>query len=1376
MSAEQDVDGGDNTSSQHEYDNQLLTQSQLQTQSSRHQPLHMQHSQPQSHVDQSNSSSLVYDRTIKVPKTEYADHGSHGVAALPLPGGIVAGYAGTASGMPPSSSIQMQFQLQQMAAARAMLPHQQQQMMSPLDNSNGMTGGYPQLAHGNVAGMPGGMNPPTLNTTSSVGLMQALNAQMAANQQAALLAHQQATAIQLAQAEKIVTANKNVSNSSGINLSTMVTPGGGSVPETGNANADLMPGDIRNGKKRTSPSVPLHPSQLQAHHPNNVGMNAVAEEDESSCAANSGLLQQQLLQQALNPSAADANQALPPQGLLGYVLEQQGSTPVLPKAHLEEVSQKSKLKQPANKRKEKYAAAAPSTDESHENPGEILTNPSIPTSNSGLDNAEGNLIVRRGDRIRVPRKNVHYHPPSAVSSTSSSEKKDSKSNAKAKGTKNNDGECLEYKVVTLLGQGTFAQVFHCIEEKSGGRVAVKIVKNKPAYTRQAAVEIDVFRKLNATVDGESDNTDAGSSGDPNDGVTDQSRGLSTSTSVTMSTFSSFDSSTMGSSCNTGENAIIRLKSYFMHSSHLCLVFEMLGPNLYELLKKRQFRGLPIGAVRTLIRQATEGIKLLGRRNVVHCDLKPENILMVRSDDLEGAIVECKIAGEQDQQQDNLVGDCSKDKASIAAAAKLADPNSPTTFDKDSEEQWIKLIDFGSACFEGQTTHTYIQSRFYRSPEVLIGLPYDSAIDIWSLGCVAAELFLGLPILPGVHEHDQLGRILEMIGPIPDFMLEQGSKSSKFYKKLHGGNTSTKSQTAFGPSSSGKPSSPSAWEFKTRQEYINFLTEEERRSKGGLSKLEQQQTNRYFKKKRLEDIVMHHGVCNTKKEQEQLCLFVHFLKGVLDPDPWKRWTAHQASMHPFLTGSSVYRIKSREGDGAKPYDIHWVPPWDASISKRKLMLIQKTKEKAVLQANKSGNRRLSYESLPSRNIVSQSVPESSVAMPLHHMIPAHLSTQALDIYGSPLKTKAKLEPQSPAVSVTSQMAAMADAMSLERAMSNISSGKGASPPQSLGAQQQLLYNQYPSALSASLGGVGVPLAYQQLADIGATAGVGRSFSETMHADPLAAAAQHQLQASLSTLNDMAFLQHAPSIPPPPPHMGAQSFSGAYYQGMPGHYPYVESELGYALQRPGVVPGMGNDAYAALRRKSSSSNLAAALAKQQMFGRSLSNLSSSTPQNPGGLSNASFGPMNHHSMSPGGLVLQQLGLQQEQMLGSQYNSGGLPSQGGAGAEAGASLLTQQLEEYQTAGQQGGPEQQSHQQLSILGGGSYHGGYDAAPAAAPASLTSNPYARGASFGEYGDVTSSSLVQQQQQQQLARLMHLHQLQMNSNKDYGDHQKKGDW
>jgi dual specificity protein kinase YAK1 len=78
---------------------------------------------------------------------------------------------------------------------------------------------------------------------------------------------------------------------------------------------------------------------------------------------------------------------------------------------------------------------------------------------------------------------------------------------------------------------------------------------------------------------------------------------------------------------------------------------------------------------------------------------------------------------------------------------------------------IKVIDFGSACHERQTVYTYIQSRFYRSPEVLLGLPYSGAIDMWSLGCIVVELFLGLPIFPGTSEFNQVSRITDMLGSV-----------------------------------------------------------------------------------------------------------------------------------------------------------------------------------------------------------------------------------------------------------------------------------------------------------------------------------------------------------------------------------------------------------------------------------------------------------------------------------------------------------------------------------------------------------------------------------------------------------------------------------
>ncbi len=87
--------------------------------------------------------------------------------------------------------------------------------------------------------------------------------------------------------------------------------------------------------------------------------------------------------------------------------------------------------------------------------------------------------------------------------------------------------------------------------------------------------------------------------------------------------------------------------------------------------------------------------VLRSASIIHCDLKPENILLT-----------------------------------------------------DAASGQLKLIDFGSACFEGRTVYSYIQSRFYRCPEVVLGGTYGASIDMWSFGCVAAELFLGLPLFPG----------------------------------------------------------------------------------------------------------------------------------------------------------------------------------------------------------------------------------------------------------------------------------------------------------------------------------------------------------------------------------------------------------------------------------------------------------------------------------------------------------------------------------------------------------------------------------------------------------------------------------------------------
>lgn len=69
---------------------------------------------------------------------------------------------------------------------------------------------------------------------------------------------------------------------------------------------------------------------------------------------------------------------------------------------------------------------------------------------------------------------------------------------------------------------------------------------------------------------------------------------------------------------------------------------------------------------------------------------------------------------------------------------------------------VKVIDFGCACHVSEAVcNVYLQTRFYRAPEIILGLPFCEAIDMWSLGCLAAELFLGWPLYPGSSEYDQI---------------------------------------------------------------------------------------------------------------------------------------------------------------------------------------------------------------------------------------------------------------------------------------------------------------------------------------------------------------------------------------------------------------------------------------------------------------------------------------------------------------------------------------------------------------------------------------------------------------------------------------------
>ena len=106
-----------------------------------------------------------------------------------------------------------------------------------------------------------------------------------------------------------------------------------------------------------------------------------------------------------------------------------------------------------------------------------------------------------------------------------------------------------------------------------------------------------------------------------------------------------------------------------------------------------------------------------RYRIIHCDLKPENILLL-----------------------------------------------------SSKKSAIKVIDYGTGCFDESTYYTYIQSRYYRAPEIMLGIGYTCDIDMWSFGCILIELFYGYPLFAGEDEAEQLAIIMEYKGVPPAKLL------------------------------------------------------------------------------------------------------------------------------------------------------------------------------------------------------------------------------------------------------------------------------------------------------------------------------------------------------------------------------------------------------------------------------------------------------------------------------------------------------------------------------------------------------------------------------------------------------------------------------
>ena len=235
-----------------------------------------------------------------------------------------------------------------------------------------------------------------------------------------------------------------------------------------------------------------------------------------------------------------------------------------------------------------------------------------------------------------------------------------------------------YEILAIVGKGSFGQVVKAYDHKEGRLVAIKCIRNKARFHKQALVEVKVLTHLR-------DN-------DPRD-----------------------------------ETNSVRMLEHFSFRNHLCIVFELLSFNLYEFMKSNAFMGVSLSLIRRFAVQVLTNLRYLAKHKIVHCDLKPENILL-----------------------------CQPGRSAV------------------------KVIDFGSSCFETQPVYSYIQSRFYRSPEVILGLPYYCAIDMWSFGCILAELYSGYPLFPGENETEQLACMMEVLGTPPSSLVAESTRRKQFF--------------------------------------------------------------------------------------------------------------------------------------------------------------------------------------------------------------------------------------------------------------------------------------------------------------------------------------------------------------------------------------------------------------------------------------------------------------------------------------------------------------------------------------------------------------------------------------------------------------------
>ncbi|XP_037253896.1 dual specificity protein kinase CLK1 isoform X3 [Falco rusticolus] len=188
---------------------------------------------------------------------------------------------------------------------------------------------------------------------------------------------------------------------------------------------------------------------------------------------------------------------------------------------------------------------------------------------------------------------------------------------------------------------------------------------------------------------------------------------------------------------------VQMLEWFEYYGHVCIVFELLGLSTYDFIKENGFLPFRLDHIRQMAYQICKSVNFLHLNKLTHTDLKPENILFVKSDYVEEYNPKLK---------------CDE--------RTLKNPD-------------IKVVDFGSATYDDEYHSTLVSTRHYRAPEVILALGWSQPCDVWSIGCILIEYYLGFTVFPTHDSKEHLAMMEQILGPLPNHMIKKTRKRKYF---------------------------------------------------------------------------------------------------------------------------------------------------------------------------------------------------------------------------------------------------------------------------------------------------------------------------------------------------------------------------------------------------------------------------------------------------------------------------------------------------------------------------------------------------------------------------------------------------------------------